>query len=59
MTCTNAACAIFVVCQNKDRPCPANTPRTVIVHNGYAAMAMQEYHLRDSAIDYSGDWSVP
>lgn len=24
MTCTNTACAIFVVCQNKDRPCPGN-----------------------------------
>lgn len=22
--CTNASCAIFVVCQNKTKPCPGN-----------------------------------
>jgi hypothetical protein len=57
MTCTNAACAIFTVCQNKYRkPCPARFFKTTIVHNGYAAMARQEQRMRMSSIDFSGDW---
>ena len=59
MTCTNAACAIWITCQKKHRPCPGNASFTRIMHNGYAAMAMQEQRMRMSAIDYSGDWSVP
>jgi hypothetical protein len=58
MTCVNTTCAIFVVCQNKTKPCPGNTTFTRIVHNGYAAMAAQEQAMRNSAIDFSGDWSV-
>jgi len=56
--CTNTTCAIFVVCQNKHKPCPGNASFTRIVHNGYAAMARQEYAMRMSAIDFAGDWSV-
>ncbi len=58
MTCTNASCAIWVICQNKDKPCPANTARTVVTHNGYAAMARQEYAMRASAIEMKGDWDA-
>ena len=58
MTCLNARCAIWVICQNKDKPCPANTARTVIIHNGYAEMARQEQSMRASSIDFSGDWDA-
>jgi len=58
MTCTNARCSIFIICQNKTKPCPANTARTVIVHNGYAAMARTEQAMRMSAINFKGDWDV-
>jgi hypothetical protein len=47
-----------VICQNKDKPCPANTARTVIIHNGYAEMARQEQSMRASSIDFSGDWDA-
>jgi len=56
MTCLNAHCSIFIICQNKDEPCPANTARTVIVHNGYAAMARTEQAMRNAAIEFRGDF---
>ena len=55
MTCTNTSCSIFIICQKKDKPCPSNRTRTVIVHNGYRAMAMQEQQMRMSAIDFTGN----
>jgi hypothetical protein len=58
MTCANARCLYWITCQKKERPCPANTARTVIVHNGYAAMATTEYKMRDSAINFKGDWDA-
>jgi len=58
MTCTNTRCLYWVTCQKKERPCPANASRTVIVHNGYAAMARQEHMMRSSSIEYSGDWDA-
>jgi hypothetical protein len=58
MTCTNARCIYWITCQKKHKPCPANTARTVIVHNGYAAMARTEQMMRASAIEYSGDWDA-
>jgi hypothetical protein len=59
MICENTTCAIFIVCQNKDQPCPGNTSRTLGIHSGYAAMAAQEQRMRMCAIDYNGDWSIP
>jgi hypothetical protein len=56
--CLNTSCAIFVVCQNKDKPCPGNAAHTRIVRNGYAVMARQEQAMRASSIDYSGDWDA-
>jgi hypothetical protein len=60
MTCTNTGCSIFTVCQKKDRlpACPGSVARIRIVHNGYATMAMQEYSMRSSAIDFTGDHDV-
>jgi hypothetical protein len=58
MTCTNASCAIFIICQNKDKPCPGNASFTRIVRNGYRTMQMQEHAMRASSIDNRGDWSV-
>lgn len=55
MTCTNATCPIFIICQNKGKPCPSNAPRRTTIHNGYRAMAVQEYAMRASAIDFTGD----
>ena len=54
--CTNAACAYWVTCQKKHKPCPGNAGFTRIIRNGYAAMAMQEQRMRDSAIEFAGDW---
>lgn len=54
--CTNAACAIFVVCQNKTKPCPGNAAHTRIVRNGYRTMQMQELAMRASAIEFKGDF---
>jgi hypothetical protein len=56
MTCTNATCAIYIVCQNKDLPCPGNATLNKVIRNGYAAMARQEQRMRMSSIDFSGDW---
>jgi len=56
MTCANARCLYWITCQKKERPCPANTARTVIVHNGYAAMARQEQAMRNAAIEFRGDF---
>jgi len=58
MTCTNASCSIWVICQNKTKPCPGNASFTRIVRNGYAVMARQEQQMRNSSIDFAGDWSV-
>ena len=55
MTCLNSSCAIYMTCQKKHKPCPGNAPSARHT-NGYAAMAWQEYHLRDSAIEFAGDW---
>lgn len=52
--CTNTACAIFIVCQKKDLPCPGKLAQPV--RNGYAAMAAQEQKLRASAIEFGGTW---
>ena len=57
MTCTNARCSIWVICQNKGKPCPASGLGAV-VRNGYAAMAMTEYKLRDGAINFKGGWDA-
>lgn len=55
--CTNASCAIFVVCQNKSKPCPASRSFKVhVVQNGYRAMARQEYAMRMSSIEFKGDF---
>ena len=56
MTCDNITCSIFIICQNKDRPCPANTSRTRIIHNGYRTMALQEQKIRMDSIDFNGDF---
>ena len=53
--CTNAACAYWVTCQKKHKPCPGNAPSARHT-NGYAAMARQEYHLRDNTIEFGGTW---
>ena len=55
MTCLNSSCAIFVICQNKDKPCPGNAPSARHT-NGYAAMARQEQRMRNSAIEFGGSW---
>jgi hypothetical protein len=57
--CTNTTCPIWVTCQKKATPFPACSGTTRVLQNGYAAMAQQEQSMRMSAIDYSGDWSVP
>ena len=54
--CLNAACAIFVVCQNKTKPCPGYAAHTRIVRNGYRTMQMQELAMRASAIEFRGDF---
>jgi hypothetical protein len=54
--CTNTTCAIFIICQKKALPCPGNAAFTRIIRNGYAAMAMQEQRMRNSAIEFAGDW---
>jgi hypothetical protein len=54
--CLNATCAIFVVCQNKAKPCPGNASFTGIVRNGYRTMQMQEFAMRASAIEFRGDF---
>ena len=56
MTCTNAACAIWVICQNKTKPCPGNAAHTRNVRNGYRTMQMQELAMRTSAIEFRGDF---
>jgi hypothetical protein len=56
--CANTTCAIFVVCQNKTKPCPGASYANQ-KHSGYAAMAAQEQRMRMCAIDYNGDWSIP
>jgi len=56
--CTNASCPIWMICQNKEKHCPGNAVHSKSVRNGYAVMACQEQSMRNSAIDYSGDWSV-
>ena len=53
--CNNTACSIYVICQKKDHPCPGNATSARYT-NGYAAMAWQEQRLRDSAIEFAGDW---
>ena len=55
MTCTNASCAIWVICQNKSKPCPGNASFARIVRNGYRTMQMQEHAMRASAIEFKGD----
>lgn len=57
MTCPNPACTLHTVCQRKDNP-PAGctAPRTRIVRNGYATMAMEEQRMRMSAIEFRGDF---
>jgi flagellin-like protein len=52
--CNNTACSIYVICQNKDLPCPGKIAQPV--RNGYAAMASQEQAMRNSAIDFDGTW---
>jgi hypothetical protein len=58
MTCANTSCSIFPVCQNKTRkPCPASRSFKVhVVHNGYRAMAAQEQQMRNSSIEFKGDF---
>jgi len=56
--CTNARCPIWVTCQKKDHPFPACSGTTRVLRNGYAAMASQEQAMRNSAIEFAGDWSV-
>jgi hypothetical protein len=58
MTCTNATCSIWVICQNKAKPCPGNASFTRIVRNGYRTMQMQEHAMRASAIEARGDWDT-
>jgi hypothetical protein len=67
MDCPNTRCSIYLICQNKDKPCPGNAVekatygnRSVpLMYSGYAAMARQEQAMRNSAIDFAGDWCVP
>lgn len=56
MTCTNTSCLYWITCQKKHKPCPGNAARTRFVRNGYAVMAVQEYAMRDSSIEFKGDF---
>jgi hypothetical protein len=53
--CTNAACAYWITCQKKHKPCPGNAAHTRIVRNGYRTMQIQEQAMRASAIEFTGD----
>jgi hypothetical protein len=62
MSCDRTTCPIYIVCQKKANPYPQcldtgkSGKHIRIIHNGYAAMALQEQQLRADAIDYAGDW---